>query len=127
VSNLKLLCRAHHLIKTFWGWHDKQLSDGTVIWTLPGGHTYVTTPGSALLFPTLRRPAEPPPAPPRHSVDDRAGDRSAMMPKRTRSRAQNRAYRVAAERRENQQRREARRQAMLSGYFGPAPPAGEND
>ncbi len=34
-SNLKLLCRKHHLLKTFWcgpdGWHDEQLPDGTVI------------------------------------------------------------------------------------------------
>jgi Domain of unknown function (DUF222) len=25
-SNLKLLCRYHHLVKTFWGWRDKQLT-----------------------------------------------------------------------------------------------------
>jgi hypothetical protein len=30
-SNLKCLCRLHHLLKTFWGWRDKQLPDGTVI------------------------------------------------------------------------------------------------
>ena len=24
-SNLKCLCRQHHLIKTFWGWQDQQL------------------------------------------------------------------------------------------------------
>jgi len=30
-SNLKLLCRIHHLIKTFWGWSDEQLPDGTEI------------------------------------------------------------------------------------------------
>jgi hypothetical protein len=23
------------LLKTFWGWRDRQLPDGTVIWTLP--------------------------------------------------------------------------------------------
>ena len=60
-SNLKCLCRTHHLLKTFWDWHDEQLPDGTIIWGLPDGHTYVTTPGSALLFPSLvcahRRPA----------------------------------------------------------------------
>ena len=32
-SNLKRLCRLHHLLKTFWtgvnGWRDKQLPDGT--------------------------------------------------------------------------------------------------
>ncbi len=52
-SNLKCLCRLHHLIKTFWGWSDQQLPDGTVVWTSPSRHTYVTTPGSALLFPQL--------------------------------------------------------------------------
>lgn len=31
-------------------------SDGTVIWTLPDAHTYVTTPRSALLFPALHAP-----------------------------------------------------------------------
>src|SRR6202012_5179083 len=50
-SNLKCLCRQHHLIKTFWGWHDQQLPDGALIWTAPSGQPYVTTPGSALLFP----------------------------------------------------------------------------
>ncbi|WP_156771972.1 HNH endonuclease signature motif containing protein, partial [Mycobacterium sp. 1245805.9] len=34
-SNLKCLCRKHHLLKTFWpGWRDEQWPDGTVI--LPG-------------------------------------------------------------------------------------------
>jgi Domain of unknown function (DUF222) len=33
-SNLKALCRLHHLIKTFWGWHDQQLPDATLIWAL---------------------------------------------------------------------------------------------
>jgi hypothetical protein len=37
-SNLKCLCRFHHLLKTFWNgakrWRDRQLPDGTVI--LPG-------------------------------------------------------------------------------------------
>ncbi|MDT5010807.1 MAG: hypothetical protein QOH57_2424, partial [Mycobacterium sp.] len=27
-SNLKCLCRSHHLAKTFWGWKDQQLPDG---------------------------------------------------------------------------------------------------
>src|ERR1700736_2680799 len=30
-SNLKCYCRTHHLVKTFWGWRDQQLPDGTVI------------------------------------------------------------------------------------------------
>ena len=46
-SNLKSLCRLHHLIKTFWGWRDQQLPDGTLIWTHRRG-----------------RPTSPPPAAP---------------------------------------------------------------
>ena len=30
-SNLKCLCRRHHLIKTFWGWRDQQLPDLSLI------------------------------------------------------------------------------------------------
>jgi len=33
-----------------------QQQGGTVIWTLPSGHTYVGTPGSAPLFPALAVP-----------------------------------------------------------------------
>ena len=59
-SNLKCLCRFHHLLKTFWnganGWRDRQLPDGTVIWTSPTGHTYTTYPASLHLFPTLCEP-----------------------------------------------------------------------
>src|SRR5262249_23416614 len=47
-SNLKLLCRYHHLLKTFYtgaeGWRDRQEPDGTVVWTSPSGHEYVTKP-----------------------------------------------------------------------------------
>ena len=60
-GNLKCLCAEHHLLKTFWGWRDEQLPDGTVIWRLPGAQTRITTPGSALLFPSLLAPT-----PPRH-------------------------------------------------------------
>ena len=59
-SNLKCLCRFHHLLKTFWnglgGWRDRQLPDGTIIWTSPTGHTYTTYPGSLHLFPRLCTP-----------------------------------------------------------------------
>ncbi|OBI45579.1 hypothetical protein A5707_01775, partial [Mycobacterium kyorinense] len=85
-SNLKCLCRRHHLLKTFWGWRDKQLPDGTVIWTSPAGQTYVTTPGSALLFPSLCVPTGELPQP-TSTRTDRCGDRGAMMPQRKRTRA----------------------------------------
>ena len=124
-SNLKCLCRLHHLLKTFWGWRDHQLPDGTVIWTTPGGHTYVTTPGSALLFPALCAPTGdiPPPGAPR---TDRCAERTAMMPLRTTTRAQNKAHRIATERRQNHDARLARRAESLS-YTGPAPPDPDGD
>ncbi len=106
-SNLKLLCRKHHLLKTFGGWRDTQLPDGTVIWQLPDGHIYVTTPGSAALFPSLCAPTGDVPAPPDGTRNGYCGERNAMMPKRRRTRAQNRARRIAAERRENHIAREA--------------------
>jgi hypothetical protein len=114
-SNLSCKCRKHHLAKTFLGWHDQQLPDGTLIWTLPDGQTYVTTPGSALLFPSLCAPTGELDMP-EPSMDDRCVDRAVMMPKRRRTRAQNRAQRVAAERRENRQAREAREQAREAYY-----------
>jgi len=53
-ENLSCKCREHHRCKTFDdGWHDRQLADGTIVWTAPTGHTYVTTPGAADLFPDL--------------------------------------------------------------------------
>ena len=48
--------RCHHLLKTFRGWRDRQLPNGTVVWTSPLGQTYTTHPGSRLLFPRLCRP-----------------------------------------------------------------------
>lgn len=104
-SNLKCLCRIHHLLKTFGGWRDRQLRDGTVIWTSLSGDTYVTTPGSALLFPTLSAPTGEVTAP--ATANPLCPDRAMMVPKRKRTRAQNKALRVAGERRVNRQDREA--------------------
>lgn len=118
-SNLKLLCRVHHLLKTFWGWRDEQLPDGTVIWRLPGGHTYVTTPGSALLFPSLCAPTGDAPIRPARG-GERCGERTAMMPLRAKTRTQNRAHRVAAERNHNRRTRLAARGAATGA---PAPDA----
>jgi hypothetical protein len=77
---------------------------GTVIWRLPDGHTYVTTPGSALLFPSLCAPTGDVSAP-STTTPERCGERTAMMPLRTRTRAQHRAQRVATERRHNRHTR----------------------
>jgi hypothetical protein len=76
-SNLKCYCRTHHLVKTFMGWAEQQLADGTLILTSPAGQTHVTTPGSALLFPSLCRAvggfaaAEVDPPPPRSRLPGR--------------------------------------------------------
>jgi hypothetical protein len=100
-SNLKCYCRTHHLVKTFWGWTEKQLPDGTLILTSPAGHTYVTTPASALLFPSLCHPTGAIPAIEADPPLDHCADRTAMMPTRHRTRSQNRAHRIATERRQN--------------------------
>ena len=80
-SNNKCYCRTHHLIKTFCGWSDQQLPDGTIILTAPTGLVYRTEPHGAAMFPTLGQPTgeldlpetlEPP------------TDRSAMMPNASR-------------------------------------------
>ncbi|WP_319456558.1 MULTISPECIES: HNH endonuclease signature motif containing protein [unclassified Mycobacterium] len=94
-GGVKCYCRKHHLVKTFHaGWSDRQLADGTVVVTTPTGHTYTTTPGIALLFPTWNVTT---PAPPSSPVEPGA-HRSIMMPRRKRTRAQAKADRIKAER-----------------------------
>lgn len=124
-SNLKCLCRLHHLLKTFWGWRDTQSVDGTVIWTTPSGRTYVTMPGSALLFPQLSAPTGELP-PPAAKVDDRAGERVALMPTRTKSRSQYRAARIRAERAHNARVRDERRRRR-DVIFTPSTASAEDD
>ena len=122
-SNLKCYCRTHHLVKTFWGWRDRQLPDGTIILDSPACKTYVTTPGSALLFPSLCTPTGDLPA--TQSID-RCDDRSAMMPRRRRTRQKDRAQQISAERRRNHLARTARRSQSMS-RLGPAPPGSDDD
>jgi hypothetical protein len=110
-SNLKLLCRYHHLLKTFYarvgGWADRQQPDGTVVWTSPTGHQYVTKPGGSLLFPALAVPTgalilptgTPPPG----------QRRGLMMPARRQTRARERAARIGWERGINEARIAAER------------------
>jgi hypothetical protein len=91
------------LLKTFWGgttgWRDRQYPDGTIIWTAPDGSTHTTTPGSQLLFPELCTPTAPitttTAPPPAHTA-------GLTMPRRRRTRAQDRAYRIDYERQHNQ-------------------------
>jgi hypothetical protein len=96
-SNLKCLCRKHHLLKTFWtAWHDVQLPDGAVTWTSPSGQTYTTYPGSRLLFPALCAPTGELTIP--SAVYPPTGERGVAMPKRRRTREQDRVRRINAER-----------------------------
>jgi hypothetical protein len=91
-SNLKCACRKDHLLKTFWeGWSDRQFPDGTVEWTAPTGKTYVTHPGSRVLFPQWNITTGTLP-PPQQMDPSRA--RTLMMPTRRRTRAEDRAYRI---------------------------------
>ena len=107
-SNTKLFCRIHHLIKTFHGdpdgWTDQQHPDGTVTITAPNGRVYTTKPDGALFFPQFAlHTAElgsidmPQPSP----------HRELAAPKRSRTRAQNHAYRIAHERALNRAYHEA--------------------
>jgi hypothetical protein len=80
------------------------IPDGTIRWTPPRGHTHTTTPLGAQFFPQLAVPTEtlvlpnsPPPGP----------NRDLAMPKRKRTRAQDRTYRIEYERAQNRARYEA--------------------
>ncbi len=95
--------RPHHLLNTFFtgpgGWSERQLPDGTLIPTAPTGHTYTTQPAGALFFPTLATPTGAPiipttTAPPNPYC-------GLMMPRRRRTRTQDRAYRTALHRQHN--------------------------
>ncbi|AEV72285.1 protein of unknown function DUF222 [Mycolicibacterium rhodesiae NBB3] len=138
-SNLKCLCRQHHLLKTFWGWRDEQHPDGTVVWTCPQGQTYTTYPGSRLLFPTLCRPTAPVTV--RVTPDPDTTNRTLAMPRRTTTRAHNRSQAINDERRDNehtiQAEAEAHRQKQRenagndcdNAYFPthPRPPSNDDD
>ena len=121
-ANLKCLCRTHHLCKTFWGgsggWQDRQLPDGTVVWTSPGGLTHVTEPGSRLQFPSLCRPTAA--AVPR---GDAVAATGLTMPRRARTRVQDRAARIDAERARNAAAgaAPARRPGLEDPWWRPVP------
>lgn len=98
-SNLRALCRKHHLLKTFWagedGWRDRQYPDGTIVWTAPSGKTYITETGSRLLFPAWDISTDALPVNVHVPLRD---NRGVMMPSRRRTRAADRAYRITCER-----------------------------
>lgn len=67
-----------------------------MVWVSPTGQTYITHPGSRLVFPVLCLPTgELPSAPANYRG---RGDRGVMMPVRRRTRQQDRARRIDAER-----------------------------
>jgi hypothetical protein len=117
--------RNHHLLKTFWGWLDRQLPDGTVIWTSPSGQTYTTHPGSRLLFPTLCKPTAPVRAI-AHAPSDQP-NRGLMMPRRKSTRALDRAKRIEAERARNREIRENPGNGCDDAYFPSRPPPGDDE
>ena len=71
-------------------------------WTAPSGHTYPTAPGGGLFLPALATSTG--------ELEVAQGDESSgsarglMMPRRKRTRADDRRYRIAAERRINEHR-----------------------
>ena len=81
------------------------MPDGTVIWTAPSGQVYTTKPGGALFFPALATPTGQLVLP--ESPGPGSSNRGLMMPTRQRTRAQDRAYRIAHERAQNRARYEA--------------------
>ena len=104
-GNTKTLCRKHHLLKTFWvgtgGWSDEQLPEGTIVWISPSGLRHRAPPGSRIYFPNwntttpapaTQTPTEPP-----------TPGREQRMPQRSRTRAQQRAANIAAERKRNRE------------------------
>jgi hypothetical protein len=122
-SNLKLLCRTHHLLKTFYGgpsgWRDRQEPDGTVIWTAPTGHTYATKPGGSVFFPTLAVPTGELVLP---TSTSNTANRGLMMPVRRRTRAADRAARNNWERGINEARLAAEAEAARIAALNDPPP-----
>ncbi len=98
-SNLRSLCRKHHLLKTFWcgddGWSDRQSPDGTIVWTSPTGQTYTTQPGGRLVFPSWDTTVASPKVSAGQPVSEH---RTLMMPIRRRTRSADRAYHISCER-----------------------------
>ncbi|MDX1881180.1 DUF222 domain-containing protein [Mycolicibacterium sp. 141076] len=100
-SNLKCLCRFHHLLKTFHPWQDQQFPDGTVVWTAPTGHTYITKPEGAHWYPQLAQPTGTPAV---TEEPPRTPTRGHCMPKRKHTRAQERRQLINQARTANEQR-----------------------
>ena len=83
-----------------------------MIWTAPSGTVYTTKPGGSLFFPQLAIPTAELVIP--QASGPPAANRALMMPRRTRTRAQDRAYRIALERQHNTARI-ARKHFLFAG------------
>ncbi|WP_029109049.1 HNH endonuclease signature motif containing protein [Mycobacterium sp. URHD0025] len=124
-SNNKLYCRAHHLLKTFSaGWSDRQLPDGTIEFTAPTGHTYITEPHGAAMFPALATPTGNLELPEPETPHPNRGTR---MPTRYRTREQDRQHRITEERclraeLNNNLEHEHQFQAWIAEHYEPPPP-----
>jgi len=103
-ENLKCLCRQHHRLKTFGKWQDKQLADGTVVWTSPTGQTYRTAPAGADLFPQPRTAACA--APPTLKRRSRTKQRSSRIAQARRHNREHRPINEARRRIEDARRQE---------------------
>lgn len=94
-SNLRCLCRKHHLLRTFHGgehgWRDVQLPDATILWTSPTGHIYTTVPASRSWFPSWDTTTAPLPAPLTDPPTPDHPDRTLKMPRRRRTRTADRS------------------------------------
>ena len=124
-SGCKHYCRTHHLIKTFYtgenGWSDEQRSDGTIELRAPTGHVYTTEAHGGQLFPALAVPTAPLPE---VEVPEQSANRSAMMPRRIRTREQDRRDRISRERRQRVEidaEQERQHQAWLAATYEPPP------
>jgi hypothetical protein len=79
-ENLSHLCPKHHRLKHQTTWKVKQLSAGTLEWTSPGGHNYITHPDVLLTQPepppknAPRSRQEPLPPPSRPTLPPDTGD-----------------------------------------------------
>ena len=117
--------RFHHLLKTFYtgaeGSQDRQLPDGTIIWTAPTGHTYISEAHGAAMFPTLAQPTGELPEP--TLPEEPNPYRTVMMPRRKQTRAQDRHDRITAERRQRTEliTQQRQHQAWLAQNYEPPP------
>ena len=102
-GNTACLCRLHHIAKTHHGWQIRLDADATVTVASPHGQSYRSPPPAAVLFPQWNITT---PVPSKAgAVPQETGPRKARsalaIPRRSRTRAAEREWRIQAERDEN--------------------------